>query len=317
MSAPASIASTLANSGGRFPPRWSWTRTVSFGFAALAAAFLAAMIGLFVWQSLPLWKHAGLGFFTSSRWHYRDLEFGALSMIYGTVVVSTIALLLAAPVGIGAAMFTAEILPARWRLPVKGAVELLAGVPTVIYGLLGILFLREWIYHALTPFDPLSGDSLLTAGILLAIMVLPTIMTLSDDALKSVPATQRQAARGLGLTRAEMILTISLPQAWRGLLAALLLALGRALGEGIAVFFVVGRQDNQWPANLFSPRPLMEAGQTLTSKLVGAEINIAYGDPLHWSAMMGLGLVLLMMVAGITWLAARMVRRKGLDAPHI
>lgn len=289
---------------------WSWTRVSSWGFTGLAAVALASMVLLLFWQSLPVWRHSGFGFFTGERWFYRQQEFGILSMIYGTVAVSLIALLLAAPIGIGAALFTAEVLPGRLRLPVKVVIELLAGVPSVIYGLLGILFLREWVYRALTPFDPLSGDTLLTGGLLLAVMVLPTVMTLSDDALKSVPATQRRAARGLGLTRAETILTVSLPQAWRGMIAALLLALGRALGEGIAVFFVIGRQDNQWPANLLSLRPLTEAGQTLTSKLVGAEINLAYGDPLHWGAMMGLGLTLLLIVAGITWLGTRLMRGK-------
>ncbi len=289
---------------------WNWTRASSWGFTALAGAVLAAMVLLFLWQSLPLWRHSGFGFFTGERWFYRQQEFGILSMLYGTVLVSLIALLLAAPIGIGAALFTAEILPARWRPPVKIAVELLAGIPSVIYGLLGILFLREWVYRALTPFDPLSGDTLLTAGLLLAIMVLPTVMTLSDDALRSVPAAQRRAARGLGLTRTEAILAVSLPQAGRGIVAALLLALGRVLGEGIAVFFVIGRQDNQWPANLLSLQPLTEAGQTLTSKLVGAEINLAYGDPLHWAAMMGLGLTLMLLVTGVTWLGARLMRGK-------
>lgn len=292
------------------PAAWSWTQASSWGFTGLAGVALGSMVLLFLWQSLPLWQHTGFGFFTGERWFYRQREFGILSMFYGTVVVSLIALLLAAPVGIGAALFTAEILPTRWRTPVKIVIELLAGIPSVIYGLLGILFLREWVYRALEPFDPLSGDTLITAGVLLAIMVLPTVMTLSDDALKGVPAGQRRAARGLGLTRAETTFTVSLPQAWRGMIAALLLALGRALGEGIAVFFVIGRQDNQWPANLLSLRPLTEAGQTLTSKLVGAEINLAYGDPLHWAAMVGLGLMLMMLVGGITWLGARWMRRK-------
>lgn len=100
------------------------------------------------------------------------------------------------------------------------------------------------------------------------------------------------------------------------MVAALLLATGRALGEGIAVFMVVGRQDNQWPENLFSLRPLMEAGQTLNSKLVGSETNIAYGDPLHWAAMGGLGLILLVMTLGITWAGARMIRPKEVHAPR-
>jgi phosphate transport system permease protein len=134
---------------------------------------------------------------------------------------------------------------------------------------------------------------------------LPTVLTLSDDALTGVPANQRRAARGLGMTRAEVILAVTLPQAWRGIAAALLLALGRSLGEGIAVFFVIGRQDNQWPTNVFSPRPWIEAGQTLTSKLVGAEIHLAYGDPLHWAAMMGLGLTLMLLAASLTCLGTR------------
>ena len=297
--------------------RWCWTRAASFGFTALTLFFLAALVGMFAWQSVPVWRHAGFDYIVGRRWFHREHEFGALAMIYGTGMVSAVALLLAAPVGVGAALFTAEMLPNRWRLPVKGAVELLAGVPSVIYGLLGILFLREWVYRALEPFDPLSGDTLLTAGILLAVMVLPTMMTLSDDALRGVPAGHRQTARALGLTRAETILTVSLPQAWRGMVAALLLALGRALGEGIAVFLVAGRQDNQWPESLFSLRPLMEAGQTLTSKLVGSETSIAYGDPLHWAAMVGLGLVLLTMVAGVTWLGARLMRGKETHASRV
>jgi phosphate transport system permease protein len=231
------------------------------------------------------------------------------SLAYANLIFDRgIALLVAGPIGIGSAIFAAEILPRRWWLLMKAIVELLASVPSVIYGLLGILFLRDWIYRLLQPFDPLSGDSLLTAGILLAVMILPTVMTLSDDALLSVPALQRQAARGLGMTRAETILYVALPQAWRGIVAAIALAMGRALGEGIAVFMVIGRQDNQWPQNLFSLRPLMEAGQTLTSKLVSAETNIAYGDPLHWAAMLALGITLLLMAGGLTLIAVRLMR---------
>jgi phosphate transport system permease protein len=278
--------------------------------------FLAVLVVVFVLQSVPLWRHAGLEVLTGQLWFYRLGRFGALPMIYGTVMVSAIALLVAAPAAFGAAVFTSEILPNRWRLPVKISVELLAGVPSVIYGLLGILFLREWLYRALQPFDPLSGDTLLTGGLLLAIMVLPTLMTLSDDALRSVPVAQRQAARGLGMTRAETVFAVSLPQAWRGMLAALLLALGRAFGEGIAVFMVVGRQDNQWPENLLSLRPLIQAGQTLTTKLVGQETNIAYGDPVHWGAMVALGLVLLALTLSITWLASWLMRPKEAHAPR-
>jgi phosphate transport system permease protein len=140
-------------------------------------------------------------------------------------------------------------------------------------------------------------------------MILPTVMTLSDDALRGAPAAQRLAARGLGMTQGEAILSLILPQAARGLVAAVLLALGRALGEAIAVFLVAGRQDNQWPSQLFSLKPLLEAGQTLTSKLAGSETNIAYGDPVHWAAMMSLGLLLLGMTLALTLAGARLGNR--------
>jgi len=306
-----------ASAARTFRKRGNWTRLVSLGFTGFAGLFLAGMVALFFWQSLPVWRQLGFDYLVGKRWFFRQQEFGILPMIYGTAAVSVVALLLAVPLGIGAAIFSAEILRARWRLPVKIVVELLAGVPSVVYGLLGILFLRDWIYRILTPLDPLSGDTLLTAGILLGVMVLPTIMTLSDDAFRGVSAAQRQAARGLGLTRAETIVDVVLPQAWRGIMAAILLAFGRALGETIAVFLVVGRRDNVLPENIFSLRPLMEAGQTLTSKLGGSETNIAYGDPLHWAAVVGLGLVLLAIVAGITWLGAWLMREKeAADATH-
>ncbi|MGA7905620.1 MAG: phosphate ABC transporter permease subunit PstC [Terrimicrobiaceae bacterium] len=307
-----------AQARSSFAKRWNWTRTASVGFAALAALFLAGMVALFLWQSVPVWRRFGFDYLLGTRWFFRENEFGILPMIYGTFVVSAIALLMAGPMGIAAAVFTAEILPARWRLSVKIVVELLAGVPSVVYGLLGILFLRDWVYQILTPFDPLSGDMLLTAGILLAIMILPTIMTLSDDAFRSVSASQRHAARSLGLTSAETIMAICFPQAWRGILAAVLLALGRAMGETVAVFLVVGRRDNVLPENLFSLRPLFEAGQTLTSKLGGSETNIAYGDPLHWAAIVGLGSVLLAIVAVVTWFGGWMMREKeDANAPYL
>ena len=276
------------------------TRALSWVFSALAVVFFAALVGVFVWQSVPVWRHEGAGYVTGSQWFFRAAKFGCLPMIYGTFAVSAIAVVLATPLALGAAIFTAEYLPRRLRLAVKVPIELLAGIPSVIYGLLGILLVRDWVYRLFERFDILSGDTLLTAGILLAVMILPTIVTLCDDALRSVPGTQRRAARALGLTRTETILSVSLPQSLRGIVSAVLLALGRALGETIAVFLVVGRQDNQLPGDWFSLRPILEAGQTLTSKLGGSETGIAYGDPLHWAAITGLGLLLLIITAGIT-----------------
>lgn len=291
--------------------RWQWTRIFSYAFSALAVGFILAIVGVMLWQSIPAWKHSGPSYVTGTTWFYRSAQFGALPMLYGTAVVAIIALVGAAPIALGAALFTSEYLLQKVRLGFKIVIELLAGIPSVVYGLLGILFLRHWIYELLTPFDPVSGDTLLTAGLLLAVMILPTIMTLADDALRGVPSAQRTAARGLGLTRTEAVLSITLPQARSGLLAAVLLGLGRALGETIAVFLVIGRQDNQWPDPEWSLRPVIEAGQTLTSKLGGGETNIAYGDPLHWGAVVGLGLMLMIVVGAVTWLGAWLEERAG------
>src|SRR5947208_8764873 len=121
------------------------TRVCSWFFTGLALASLAALVGVFAWQSLPVLHHEGFRYFTGTRWFFRQRQFGALPMIYGSAVVSLIALALAAPLGLGAAIFTAEYLPRRARLAVKILIELLAGVPSVVYGLLGILLLRDWI----------------------------------------------------------------------------------------------------------------------------------------------------------------------------
>ncbi len=309
------MTTSLANFARRNGRPASLTRLASYGFTAVALGAVGALVLLFVIQSLPVWQHAGLGYITGTKWYFRTLTFGAWPMIYGTLVVAFIALALAGPLGIGAAIFTAEFLPERARLAVKIVIELLAAVPSVVYGLIGILLLRNWIYDLFAAFDPLSGDTLLTAGVLLAVMILPTIVTLSDDALRGVPAEQRRAARGLGLTATESVFSIALPQARRGLIAALLLGLGRALGETIAVFLVIGRQDNNLPANLLSPRAFLEAGQTLATKLGGSETNIAYGQPLHWAAMVGLALILMAMVLLVTLAGAW--QRKGSDAASL
>ncbi len=274
----------------------------SWLFGLLAVAIFVAMGILFAAQSLPAWRHAGLGLLTGKQWFYRAELFGLAAMVYGTVAVSAIALLLAVPVGLGAAYFLAEVALPRWRTALKLPIELLAGVPSVIYGLLGVLILRGWIFRLLSPFDPLSGDTLLTGGVLLAVMILPTVTTLADDSLRAVAPAERLAGRALGLTRVQTLTAVLLPRALPGWVSAVLLGWGRALGETIAVFLVIGRQDNQWPERLLSVRPLSEAGQTLTSKLGGSETFLAYGDRLHWGAIAALALVLLLGSGAVTLL---------------
>ncbi|HEY2291068.1 MAG TPA: phosphate ABC transporter permease subunit PstC [Thermoanaerobaculia bacterium] len=287
------------------------TRIVSLGFTALAAAAFLGMLALFAAGSAPLWRQPGAAGFFGIRWFFRVHQFGFLPMIYGTLAVSAVALAVAAPLGIGTAFFTAEVLPRRARLAVKAGVELLAGIPSVVYGLLGVLLLRDFVVRLIARWEPLSGDTLLTGGLLLAVMILPTVMTLADDALSGVPAGQRLAARALGLTRAETALRVATRQAFPGLVSAVLLGLGRALGETIAVFLVIGRQDNQWPQRLLAFEPLTTAGQTLTTKLGGSETFISYGDPVHWGALMGLALVLFAVVAAVSLAGARLTTWRG------
>jgi len=269
---------------------------------AVAGALLYLAAG-----SASALRAEGWAFFTTSRWFYRDHEFGAASMLFGSAAVAVLALILAVPVAIAAAVFMSEMCSRRLRVAMKVAVELLAGIPSVVYGLLGVLFLRDWMSRAFERFevDALSADTLLTAGVLLAIMVLPTIATLADDALQGVPKAAREASRGLGLTRAETISAVVVPRAAPALIGAVLLGFGRAVGETIAVFLVVGRADNR----ALSLPALFDAGQTLTSKLGGSETNIAVGDPLHTSAMISLGMVLLLVVLAATFAADALRRR--------
>jgi phosphate transport system permease protein len=290
--------------------RLDLTLWLSYGFSALAVTWLAFMLVALVMQSLPAWHHAGIGYLTGKRWFFRTNEFGILPMVYGSGVVAAVGIAIASVLGVGGAVFLEEFMPRSPRVVCRAMIELLAGVPSVVYGLLGMLLLRNWIYHLLAHWHPPSGDTLLTAGILLGIMVVPTVMTLSVDALGGVPASRRQAARALGLNRTEVVLAVGLPEALPGLCSAVLLGLGRAFGETVAIFLVIGRQDNQWSVRFPSLHSLVASGQTLTSKLGGPETFIAYSNRLHWAAMMGLGVVLLALVLGIT-LAGAALRRWG------
>jgi phosphate transport system permease protein len=274
-------------------------------FSVLTVAAVAGIFIFLVAGSIEAFRSEGWALLTSNRWAYRKHVFQAAAMLFGTAAVSSIAIVLAVPLGFCTALFASEICGERARLSVKFLVELLAGVPSVVYGLLGVLFLREWMASLFDrlQWDAYSGDTLLTAGVLLAVMILPTLTTLFDDAFRSVPSKFRDAARGLGLTRAETAMTIVAKQAVPGLIGAVLLALGRALGETIAVFLVVGRADNRLPSPGQAFHALIDAGQTITSKLGGAETNIAVGDSLHMSALLALGLSLFVVVVGLTLIA--------------
>lgn len=254
------------------------------------------------WNSYPAFSKIGWDLF-SLNWNPAKDQFGVLSMLFGTFSVTIIALILAVPTGILTAIFTSEILPSRYRLYVKSAIELLAGIPSIIYGLIGIALVSPWLA---TLFDLSSGRTLVTAGILLAIMILPTIITLTDDALHNIPKKYREASRGLGLFQYEIIVKTLLQIAKKNIAGAVLLALGRALGETMAVMLLVGSIDKipQPFYNLLSP------GQTITSKL-GREIGESAFGSLHFSALNAIGFLLLLVVIFLT-IGTQIYLRKGI-----
>jgi len=219
-------------------------------------------------------------------------------MIWGTAAVGALALGIAAPTGWAVAVAINEVAPKRWRRVLRSGCEILAVIPSIVYGLIGIAFVRPFVARvAGVP----GGDSLLAAGLVLAVMILPTIVAVSVDALAAVPAAVREAAAACGLTRAEVVRSAVLPQARRGMRAGALLGLARALGETVAVFLVVGRADGRIPASVNRVFPsLVRPGQTLTTKLNGPESVLAGTSGDHWAALCGLGLLLLGAVAGLT-----------------
>lgn len=233
--------------------------------------------------------------FLLTRWDPSRNLFGILPMLYGSFIVTVLSLLIAVPLGLSSAIYISEILPSEYRIYVKSIIELLAGIPSIIYGLIGVTFLSVWIADL---FHLTFGRTILSASILLALMILPAIMTLCEDAMRDVPQKYREAAYGMGLTKYETIFSAVLPIAKDNIIGAILLAMGRAIGETMAVMLVIGSID-KLPSPIFN---ILLPGQTITSKL-GREIAGSSIGSLHFSALVALGLILLIIVAAITFIA--------------
>ena len=238
-------------------------RGPAFWLTGLAATVSAGTIGLLfvslVVESVPVFKAEGVSFLWGTDW-FAGESYGALPMIYGSLIVTGLALVMVLPFALGSAILTSEFLSGRARLIVKAAMELLAGVPGILYGLMGIALLAVWVRDL---FGLIDGNTLFTAGVLLAVMILPTVMTLAEDALRAVPGEIRDTALSLGLTRMETVMQAVVPQALPGLAGAVFLGLGRAMGETIAVMLVIGGIDRipqPW-FDLFAP------GQNIPSKI--------------------------------------------------
>jgi len=266
--------------------------------AGLVVLLILALIAISTtWEARTAFAQEGLSFITSSRWDPSAGEFGGLAFIFGTTLSSSIALAFAVPVSIGIALFTNEAAPRRLRRPVVYLMDLLAAIPSVVYGLWGILFLAprmqgvyDWIAGAVDGIPlldslfarPAIGRSFMTAGLILAVMIIPIITSLSREVIATVPAAQREAAYGMGATRWEMIRYSVLPWSRGGITGAVMLGLGRAMGETIAVALVIGSAP-KIGANLFAPGDSM-----------AAVIANQFGEAAttHRSALIGLGVVL-------------------------
>jgi phosphate transport system permease protein len=277
----------------------------------LLAAGLVAALG---WESWAAIRAFGLRFLITSHWDPVAGEFGALPFIYGTLVSSLLALLIAVPLSLGAAIFLAELAPAWVRPPVAFLIEMLAAVPSVVYGLWGIFvlvpWLRDWVQPALgrtLGFLPLFqgppyGIGMLAAGLILSIMIVPYITSVSREVLLAVPGSQREAALGLGATRWETTRIAVLRYGRSGLIGAILLGLGRALGETMAVTMVIGNRP-EVSISLFAP------GYTMASVLAN-EFTEATSD-LYVSALVEIGLLLLVVTVLVNGLARLLVWSVG------
>ncbi len=290
---------------------YSVLTTAAAAAVPLLLLVIAVVVTMGAWPAL---RQFGLGFLTSSDWDPVRNVYGVAPAIYGTLVTSFLALLIATPLAVGAAVFLTEYSPEWLRRPAAFLIDLLAAIPSVIFGLWAIFvlvpilrehvmpFLRDTLGLGATPFfsGPAYGPSLLAASLILAVMILPYISAVSREVLAAVPRSQREAALALGATQWEMIRSAVIPFARSGILGGVILGLGRALGETMAVTMVIGNRQ-EISASLFAP------GYTLASAIAN-QFSEATGD-LQLSALMAAGFVLfvvtLIVNAGARWLVWR------------
>ncbi len=297
---------------GRIEPREHLFRAV-VGLAALSVFLLvAAMVFELTKEAWPAIRAFGLGFLVSDRWNPPAEKFGAYPFILGTLVTSLLALLLGTVIGVGAALFLVEIAPAWVRVPVSYTVELLAAIPSVVYGLWGVFVLGPWIQHAAGPFildyfswlpfvkGPPLGVGILSAVLILTMMILPTIVAISRDVIAAVPRSQREGILALGATRWEMIRIAVLPYARSGILGAAILGLARAIGETLAVALVIGNSTSV-PDSIFSPAYTM-------ASVIANQFREVEND-MHLAALIYVGLLLLIITLIVNAIARLLVWR--------
>jgi phosphate ABC transporter permease protein PstC len=294
-----------------------WALTAAAGLILVLIAFF--FIRLFV-EARPALSHVGpLHFAFGTNWDVSKEIFGALPLVIGTVITAGVALLIGVPIAVAVALYVTELCPTRARGPLTILVELLAAVPSVVYGLWGVFVLiptlkpvEQWLADALS-FLPLiggkvAGPNLFLGGLILAIMILPIVCAISREVITTVPSDHKEAALALGATRWEMIRIAVLPYARSGIAGASMLGLGRAIGETIAVTLVVGNSPNM-PSDIFSQ------GYTLAA-VIANEFNEAASDPLHRAALIAAGLLLFMLTLVVNGAARWFVNRAERKLDH-
>lgn len=285
-------------------------------FAMVVLLFLAGVIATLVEGSIPVLAEFGFVFFISTAWNPVTDHYGALVPMYGTVITATIAMAIGLPLSFGIAFFLTELCPQRLKRPIGGAIELLAAVPSIIYGMWGLFVLGPYLQRTVQPAlistfadvpvlsglfaGPPIGIGILTAGIILAVMILPYMAAVMRDVFETIPPALRESAYGLGATQWEVVRYVVLPRSSVGVVGGIMLGLGRALGETMAVTFVIGNA-HRITGSLLAP------GTTIASALAN-EFSEAVGD-LHTSALVELGLVLFVITFMVLSLAKRMLAR--------
>ncbi len=288
---------------------------MTLGSAVLVVLLLLAILAVLVIDALPTFQTFGLSFLWGTKWSAPVDIYGAVPAVVGTLVSSFIAMLIAVPLGIGIAIFLTELCPGSLRRPISTAIELLAGVPSIIYGIVGLFILVPLMQNYILPFliatigqvpligllfqPPAPGVGLLTASLVLAVMILPFITAISRDVFSTVPPMLRESAYGMGMTTWEVARHILIPYTRRGLVGGIMLGLGRALGETMAVTFVVGSV-SRLQSSIISP-----------STTISAQIANNFGDAdgLQLSSLIALGLLLFVLSFCVLALARWMIGR--------
>lgn len=281
--------------------------------AALFSAILLAFVYSIVHQSWPAWTQHGLTLITGTKWNPAASIYGALPLILDTVISTAVALLFAVPIGLGTALVLNFVLPRRLRSVTASLVELLAAIPSVVYGLWGLYVLVPWMTATVEPWLasltgggwPFSGDTLgagiMLASVVLAVMILPTIVAISRDVIAALPKDLNEGALSLGASQSQVLRKVILPSARSGILGAISLGAGRALGETIAVLMVIG-------GNAQMPRSLFSVGATLASTIA---TEYTEASPSNLAALGALALILMVLTAAVNAVARHLVRRAG------